>query len=202
MSAARDFIDDIAFLTLRGRLPPEIVEIKEVARGDVDVSAQVALYSVVGASVAVCLMDANSGWVGMCHVMLPAQFGRRRDDAMLKADSILETLNNSLCEAIRSSGNQPAIKSKIFGAVESPDQNELGFSDGKQSLIFSRTWLRTRNIPILAEAVGGNKRREIVLVPGSGRVFCKQVSLSSDFLDKEREGLLVEAPPLNKVELF
>ena len=199
--SAMELIEQIGFLTLRSRLPSDVSTIREVSLGEVELTSDTGLYTVIGASVVVCLFDVGSGWAGMCHVMLPAQFGHHRDDAMLKADSTLETLNNRLRDAVEANGHVAVIKSKIFGGAE-PPQVGLSFSDGRQSVIFTRTWLRSRNVPILAEWVGGEQRREVVLVPSGGQVFCKRVSMTSDFIELERSGLLTETAPLNKIELF
>lgn len=197
-----DLHSDIRLLTLRGRLPAEIGPVVEVIFGAVETSSTQPLYSVVGASIAVCLFNLSSGLVGMCHVMLPAKFGHHRDDAMLKADSSLDALYNRLWDKDgEQGGGTPHMRAKLFGGAEL-EQDDLSFSDGKQSTIFTRNWLRTRSIPILCESIGGPKRREIVLLPGTGQVFCKQVSMPSEFLQLERADMFAAAAPLNKVELF
>jgi chemotaxis receptor (MCP) glutamine deamidase CheD len=193
--------NDVGWLTLLGRLPPEVGSVHEVSLGGIEVSSSHPLYSVIGASIAACLIDMPSGLVGLCHVMLPAKFGQHRDDAMLKADCALEALNNRMLEAIQAAGTRPHIRAKLFGGAELKKEG-FSFSDGQQSSIFSRNWLRTRSIPILSESIGGQRRRELVLLPGTGTVFCKQVSMSSEFLAQERDGLLSTSAPLNKVELF
>jgi chemotaxis receptor (MCP) glutamine deamidase CheD len=113
----------------------------------------------------------------------------------------MEALYNRMCEAIRASGTIPQLKAKLFGGADIK-RDGASVSDGKQSVAFSRNWLRTRNIPILNESVGGAKRREVILLSGSGTVYCKQVSMNSEFLERERNALLPVSTPLNHVELF
>jgi chemotaxis protein CheD len=193
--------NDMGFLTLRGRMPADFAEFAEVPLGVEIVSDKQPLYCVVGASVAVCLIDVGSQNAGVCQVMLPAKFEHQRDDAMLKADSQLETLSNKLFEAVRAVGREPKLLAKIFGGAEI-GKSTLSFSDGKQSTLFVCSWLQTKKIQIISKSIGGLKRREIVLVPQTGQVFCKQVSMSSEFLCQEREELLSLTGPRNKVELF
>jgi chemotaxis protein CheD len=192
---------DVGLLTLRARLGPDIDSVIEVGLGGMEVSGDSPLYTVIGASLAVCLIDTASGLVGLCHVMLPAQFGHHRDDAMLQADSVLEVLNNRVVKTSQTLGHIPQIRAKLFGGADIK-KDQFSFSDGQQSTLFSRHWLRTRSIPIQAESTGDTRRREIVLMPKTGKVFCKLVSMTSDFLDLERNGLLTTSQPLNKVELF
>lgn len=190
----------LGLLTLRSRLPELAADVLEVPLGGSEVTCTQPLYTVVGASVAVCLLDAGNGYVGLCQVILPSQFGHHRDDAMLQADSALEAINNRISDAVRANGGTPRLQAKLFGGADIR-RDEFSFSDGKQTAIFTRNWLRTRHIPIVSESLGGTKRREIILLP-TEQVYCKQISLSSEFLDRELDTLLKAETPLNKVELF
>lgn len=187
---------DIGFLTLLGRLDLDPSQVQEVLPGGMETTNSHPLYMVVGASVAVCLHDPRTGLTGVCNVMLPSQFGHHRDDAMIKADSALDALRNRMLEQ-----GAEQLLAKLFGAAET-QVTGLSFSDGKQTAIFVRNWLRRHQVPILNESMGGGKRREIAVIAKTGQVFCKQISMSSEFLEKEKQGLLSGDAPLNKVELF
>ena len=61
----------------------------EVPLGGTCVSRKDALYTVVGASVAVCLIDTETAWCSLRQVMLPSLARGHRQDAMLQADAAL-----------------------------------------------------------------------------------------------------------------
>jgi hypothetical protein len=49
---------------------------------------------------------------------------------------------------------------------------------------------------------GGHQRREIVLLPGNGVVYCRKLELDDGFLDAERSGLLADRKDESRIELF
>jgi hypothetical protein len=62
----------------------------------------------------------------------------------------------------------------------------LSFSNGAQTISFVRSWLGTRHVSITAESLGGKERREIILVPDKGGVYCRKLILDDAFLSQER----------------
>lgn len=186
------------FASLRSRLPTGTAQLVDVSFGALEVSDDLPLYGSTGASIAVCLIDQNSGTVGLCHVLLPSRFGHHREDAMLKADCALEALNNRLQEVIHERQGRPQIRAKLFGGAEL----DASGSTSQQSAGFCRNWLRTRGIPILNESIGGHAQREIVLLPASGKAYCRQQPLTVAVLEAERDALLAASAPTQNVELF
>lgn len=187
---------DIGFLSLLARLDIEATSFHELMAGAVEVTDCEPIHGVVGASVAVCLFDTHKHMAGACCLMLPSEFKHHRDELMLKADSVLDSLRNRMV-----SMGCTDVVAKIFGGADIGG-SQSSFSDGKQTTMFVRGWLRNHSIPIANESIGGTKRREIVVVPESHKVFCKQISMSSEFLKREKLDLLSEPAPLNKIELF
>lgn len=176
----------------------------EVSLGTTAVSREEPLHSFVGASVAVCLIDKKTSSCALRQVMLPSLTHGHRQDAMLQADAALEDVFTQLCPAGQFSeadAEQKRIQAKIFGGADL-NASGLCFSDGVQSVNFVRSWLKTRRISVVAESLGGKQRREIVLIPKKGIVYCRTLELDDDFLNKERSQLAAEKEVANKIELF
>jgi chemotaxis protein CheD len=178
---------------------------EEVILGQTGLSSRAPLHTLVGASIAVCLLDTGSDWCGLRQVMLPSLARGHRHDAMLLADAALEDLFNRLCSAAGVGSAEVGhnrIQAKLFGGADL-GASGLCFSDGSQSSSFVRNWLATRHIPVAAESLGGHNRREIVLVPQKAAVYCRLLNLNDEFLDAERQQLAATPPDAaHKVELF
>lgn len=194
------------FLSLVNKKLPEntVSQAIEVPLGSTWVSRKEAMYTVVGASVAVCLIDAETAWCSLRQVMLPSLARGHRQDAMLQADAALEDAVTQLfasagIDAGKVSGKR--VSAKLFGGSDLKATG-ISYSDGEQSTGFVRSWLTTRHIPVVAESLGGHSRREIVLLPGNGVVYCRKLALDDVFLDAERSGLAPERRDESRIELF
>ena len=176
----------------------------EVSLGTTAVSQNKPLHTYVGASVAVCLFDTKTSSCALRQVMLPSLANGHRLDATLQADAALEDVFTQLCPAGNFSASealQKRIQAKIFGGADLKATG-LCYSDGEKSVTFVRSWLNRRRIPVVAESLGGKQRREIVLLPDKGVVYCRTLALDDDFLNEERSRLSVEKEVANKIELF
>jgi chemotaxis receptor (MCP) glutamine deamidase CheD len=123
---------------------------------------------------------------------------------MLQADAALEDVFTKLCteaeiDATEIGGKR--VRAKIFGGADLKTSGD-SYSAGQQSIAFVRSWLNTRRISIAAENLGGTRRREIVLLPSRGVVYCRSLALDDDFLIEEKSLLTAESAVTNKVELF
>jgi len=188
----------------RSALAEAFAQAREVSLGETELSQDMPLRVFVGASVTVCLFDRSSAWCGLRQVMLPSTARGHRQDAMLNADAALEDIFTRLCTtADIDSGDtgRKRIQAKIFGGAEL-NAPGLSFSDGAQSSSFVRSWLNTRHIPIAAESLGGIRRRELVLSPSNGVVYCRTLPIDEDFLNEERAKLSAAGKSANKIELF
>lgn len=195
-----------SFLSLVGKKLPDkaVSQAIEVPLGGTCVSRKEALYTVVGASVAVCLIDAETAWCSLRQVMLPSLARGHRQDAMLQADAALEDavtrlFANAGIDAAAAIGKR--VRAKLFGGSDLKATG-ISYSDGEQSTSFVRSWLSTRHIPVAGESLGGHSRREIVLLPGNGVVYCRKLPLDDVFLDAERSGLAPERRDESRIELF
>lgn len=187
------------------RLPNSTVsQALEVPLGGTCVSRKDALYTAVGASVAVCLIDTETAWCSLRQVMLPALSRGHRQDAMMQADAALEDAVTQLFASASIDAGAVAarrVKAKLFGGSDLKATG-ISYSDGEQSTSFVRSWLSTRHIAVAAESLGGRCRREIVLLPGNGIVYCRRLVLDDAFLDAERNGLAAEKKDESRIELF
>lgn len=194
------------FLSLvNKRLPDDTVsKAIEVPLGGTCVSRKEALYCVVGASVAVCLVDTESAWCSLRQVMLPSLARGHRQDAMMQADAAIEDAVTQLFAHAGIDAGPHAtrrVKAKLFGGSDLKATG-ISYSDGEQSTSFVRSWLSTRHIAVTAESLGGHQRREIVLLPGNGVVYCRKLEMNDGFLDAERSGLLADRKDESRIELF
>ncbi len=178
---------------------------REVDLGTTAVSKEDPLYTSVGASVAVCLIDRKTAWCGLRQVMMPSfSPGQDRRDALLRADASLEDLFNQLCAVVKlnpADVGKGYFQAKLFGGSHS-NAKGLHYSNGGTSVTFARTWLKNRHIAIVAESLGGLHRREIVLLPKKGVVYCRMLILEEDFISEEMARLSGESQDANKIELF
>jgi chemotaxis protein CheD len=97
--------------------------------------------------------------------------------------------------------NNRRVQAKLFGGSDLKATG-ISYSDGEQSTSFVRSWLSTRHLPVTAESLGGQCRREIVLLPGNGIVYCRRLALDDAFLDAERNGLAADKKDESRIELF
>jgi chemotaxis receptor (MCP) glutamine deamidase CheD len=111
----------------------------EVPLGGTCVSRKEALYTVVGASVAVCLIDTETAWCSLRQVMLPSLARGHRQDAMMQADAALEDAVTRLLASAGIDTDKLAarrIKAKLFGGSDLKATG-ISYSDGEQSTSFS-----------------------------------------------------------------
>jgi chemotaxis protein CheD len=172
----------------------------KVSIGKTGISRKAPLHTIVATSVAVCLIDLKTSSCALRLVKL-SRTGNRQD-AMLQADAALEDVLTQLCPAENFSEvdkQQQRIRAKLFGGADLKP-TEKDFQDGANSIRFVRSWLKTRRIPVVAENLGGMRRREIVLLPGDGVVYCRSQELDDEFLSQERAQIF--AGTTRKIELF
>lgn len=194
-------IESLTGLALRDK---SLAQAREVPLGQTDLSQDTPLHTFVGASVAVCLIDLKTAWCALRQVLLPSTARGHRQDAMLIADAALEDIFTRFCAmAVIDSGDtgRKRIQAKLFGGADLKS-SELSYSDGVQSNNFVRSWLNARRVSIVADSLGGLRRRELVLSPGKGIVYCRTLPIDDNFLTDERAKLSAAGKSANEIELF
>lgn len=144
-----------------------------VKMGDLEVSDQPGdvLTSVLGSCVGVIIMDRNGPLTGMAHIMLPERTkgmpeGSRR--AKYAGPGVLALVR----EMVNRGSRRGDLYAKLCGGARLFGENSLQ-NIGERNITVTRMALRKLNIPILAESVGGETGRNVLVEVGTGRVVVK-----------------------------
>lgn len=123
--------------------------------------------TILGSCVAVCLWDERFQIAGMNHYLLPLWNGEG-----LKS---IKYGNIAIMRLIEEMGKNGAIKrnivAKIFGGAAI--NLDKAFSVGEKNIRVAKDTLADFGIPIIAEDIGGNKGRKIILSSIDGSVYVK-----------------------------
>ena len=133
--------------------------------GIVVVSRPDTIRTVLGSCVGIAMYDRAAGVGGMAHIILPSSdggMGARGKFADTAVDQLLEDL-------IREGGRRTRLESKIAGGA-SMFGPKVDYSLGDRNVHAVRRRLAHHSIALLAEDVGGNSGRRMVLSPSTGRV--------------------------------
>lgn len=134
------------------------------------------LTAILGSCVATCLFDPIAGIGGMNHILLPDE-SLRSSGATLEGVNLMELLINNL---MRRGAGRRRLQAKLFGGARVIG----GLSDiGARNMKFARDFLRTEDIPVVSESLGGALGRRIRFWPTTGRA--KQIYLRSFDAEKE-----------------
>ncbi|MGE0311004.1 MAG: chemoreceptor glutamine deamidase CheD [Lautropia sp.] len=165
----------------------------------------IAIQTVLGSCIAVCLHDAVAGIGGMNHFLLPDD---GRELAVAQADSArygvhaMELLVNRMMKggAVRS-----RLQAKVFGGA-SVIAGATQLKVGDRNVEFVDHYLATERIPVLARDVLDRHARRVVFFPASGKAMVKRLPSTATSEIRDREADLTKrrtAPmPGGTVELF
>ncbi|MDI6874125.1 MAG: chemotaxis protein CheD [Actinomycetota bacterium] len=144
-----------------------------VKMGDLEISDSPGdvLTSVLGSCVGVILLDRNGPLTGMAHIMLPERtkgmlVGNRK--AKYAGPGVLALVR----EMMRRGSRKDDLYAKLCGGARLFGENSLQ-NIGERNVAVTRAALRKLNIPILAERVGGEVGRNVIVEVGTGRVIVK-----------------------------
>ncbi|MEG0641752.1 MAG: chemotaxis protein CheD [Clostridium sp.] len=129
----------------------------------------------LGSCVGIALYDSIHKVAGLAHIMLPNSEGFTNKSNPLKfADKALPSLIESMT---KKGANKKYLKAKIAGGA-----SMFSFGDkssiadiGKRNGISVKEILLQMNIPILAEDLGGNSGRTMIIEAITGKVFIRTV---------------------------
>jgi chemotaxis protein CheD len=144
-----------------------------IVQGEHAVSSdpEVAISTILGSCVAVCLYDANRGVGGMNHFLLAetADGVRMEEEAMRYGAYAMEVLINDL---MKRGASRDHLEAKLFGGAKMFDSlNDVGASNAA----FARRFMADEGIPVVAESLGGRSARRVEFWPTTGRVRQKAV---------------------------
>ncbi len=140
--------------------------------GEVCASNQpIWISTVLGSCVATCLYDEVAGVGGMNHFMLPESRGNPRACASFGVHAMEMLIN----EIMRYGGDRRRLKAKFFGGGAVVRSQAKNWNIGEQNVEFTRTFLNTERISVVAEHVGGTCGMRVQFHTRSAKVLVRPI---------------------------
>ena len=136
----------------RDRIHVGISEYEVVADGET-----LVVYG-VGACVAIALYDPASGVAGLAHTLLARQEDGHDSAPGKFVDTAIQTMLREMVEAGASYGT---VKAKLVGGADIFELPDLSKGVGEQNVTVARAELDSLDVPVVAEAVGGDEGRSV-----------------------------------------
>jgi chemotaxis protein CheD len=159
------------------------------------------LVTVLGSCVAACIQDPLYGIGGMNHFMLPDGPHGVASASARYGSFAMELLINQL---LKLGARRHGLEAKVFGGGNVLRALSAG-NVADRNAAFVLDYLKTENIPVIAQDLGGKHPRKVYQFVKSGRVRVKRlVEVRNDTIfERERSyrsRLVVE--PAGEIELF
>ncbi len=138
--------------------------------GELAVSKDKVLTTIVGSCIALCLYDEKSKVIGMAHIMLPnSSNGNNSGNGNLKAKYADQAIKNLLQELARYDADTSSIKAKIVGgaSVFANENDEDMFNIGRKNVERVKELLSKYKIKVVAEDIGGRNGRYVAFYPNT-----------------------------------
>ncbi len=166
----------------------------------------IVLSTVLGSCVAACIRDPLAGVGGMNHFMLPGDddTDRPASTSMRYGAFAMEVLINEL---LKLGARRERLEAKVFGGGAVLDQMRQ-LNIGERNATFALSYLRTEQIPVLAQDLRGDYPRRIHYYPFSGKVLMRRMQSQRNAnevvarRELELQGSLKADPPRPRFELF
>ncbi|HXG96638.1 MAG TPA: chemotaxis protein CheD [Gemmatimonadales bacterium] len=136
----------------------------------------------LGSCVAIMLHDPQAKTGAMAHVLLPST-SLARD--LTNRAKFPETAVPLLIERLKALGADPrrlvaklAGGARMFSQLVTPGTIQMG----ERNVLASRTALRVAAIPVIREAVGGDRGRSVRFYVKDGRVEIRSVGVDADVI--------------------
>lgn len=158
------------------------------------------IVTILGSCIAACVRDPFVHVGGMNHFLLPGDHEHGDMHSMRFGAFAMETLLNEL---LKRGARKERLEVKLFGG----GNVVAGLSDvGARNIAFIRQFLRTENIGIAVEDVGGPYPRRIHYYPDTGKVMVRKLRRTDDLaVAQEEQNYLKKIsrkPAEGSVELF
>jgi chemotaxis protein CheD len=150
-----------------------------IAEYEVTTNGSVLSTSGLGSCIGVALHDPDNGIGGLVHVMLPTAEDIEDGNAAKFADTGTELL---LEEMAAVGADLSAVEAKIAGGSDMLDFSEGGPGIGERNVDRVREILAGRDVPIVAEDVGGDHGRSVRLRAKTGEYVVKSANKGSTTL--------------------
>ena len=162
------------------------------------------LMTVVGSCVAACVRDSIIGIGGINHFMLPQLSMDKWEDTGVSAATrygsfAMEYLIN---EILKYGGRRQNLEVKLFGGGRIM-KNMINI--GQKNIDFVKNYVRTEDLTLLAEDLGGIYPRKILFFPINGRVRVKKLRAMEQMVLQRENAYrrnLENQPIAGEVDLF
>ncbi|MBM3383309.1 MAG: response regulator [Betaproteobacteria bacterium] len=116
--------------------------------------------TILGSCVAVALHDPSRRITALNHYLLPQPGGTEGASSLRYAGVSLPRM---LEEILSQGAALDRLQAKVYGGARVIDNIGLGDSIGRTNVDFALAWLKERRIPVLANDLGGNVGRKIIV---------------------------------------
>jgi len=138
--------------------------------------------TVLGSCVAACLFDPLSRVGGMTHFLLPYQVL----DDQVSARYGIHALELLINEIMQHGGDRRRLRAKVFGGANVLSFPNAAESVGAMNAQFIRHFLRTEQIPIDAECLGGKDAIRVHFCSHNGKAYAKRIAMSGNLVHREQ----------------
>jgi chemotaxis protein CheD len=138
--------------------------------GEIYIGARATeINTVLGSCVAVCLYDKVNQIGGMNHYLVPLwnETGLQTPKyGNISIQRLIDSMLNIGCELQN-------IEAKLFGGANVIKVSNRDMMIGRKNILIAKEILKEYKIPIVAQDVGGEKGRKIMMRSDTGKVFLK-----------------------------
>lgn len=164
LAAAKDYEQSLLRQLERGAI--------HLHPGQVGVTRDRSMTTLLGSCVSVCLYDARIQLMGMNHFLRPrVQYKMNATESNLSGMAALDTLVNAM---MKQGAQRSRLQAKVFGGAHVLSVMSR-FVPGDHNIRFAQDWLAAELIPVLAADLGGQRARKIVADPLTGMVHCRYI---------------------------
>lgn len=140
--------------------------------GEITIGARpTEISTILGSCVAVCLYDKVQGIGGMNHYLVPLWNDRGLQTPKygnIAIPRLIESMQNIGCEIEN-------MEAKIFGGANVIDTSLNEMMIGRKNILIATEILRDYHIKIVAQDIGGDRGRRIMMRSDTGKVFLKYI---------------------------
>ncbi|MCL1832082.1 MAG: chemotaxis protein CheD [Oscillospiraceae bacterium] len=130
----------------------------------------------LGSCVGICLYDSSKKIAGLSHIMLPdsanGDVGGKLNRMKFADTAIPDMLNQMISMGVMRGG----IKARIAGGAVMFKTGSDRFNIGERNIVAVKAALQALRIPILAQDVGKDFGRTMIVDPNTGLVSIKSAS--------------------------
>jgi chemotaxis protein CheD len=161
--------------------------------------SQIMVVTLLGSCVSACVRDREQKIGGLNHFLLPEPSGSVITSASNRYGSYaMERLINDI---LKQGGRRENLEVKLFGGSH---LIQNGLNIGQSNIDFIRTYMKTEQIRVVSEDLGGTFARRIHYWPTSGRVMRLMIEQQTKIIQQETnyQQTIKAKEDFGQVELF